>query len=120
MYADLNQINLVVRNLIDNAIKFTPLNQFIHLKVWGRGQMIYVDVSNPVAGVLNIDQLANNTGGKPSYGTSNERGVGLGLRLCKDFVERNNGKFKVIEEEGCVVFRFSIPKFKGADITAAD
>lgn len=120
VFADLNQINLVVRNLLDNAIKFTPLNQFIHLKVWGRGGEIYVDVSNPVAGVLNIDQLVNNVGHKPSYGTSNERGVGLGLRLCKDFIERNNGKLMVLKEEGCVIFRFSLPKFKSTDIAAAD
>ncbi|QNK64465.1 sensor histidine kinase [Pedobacter sp. PAMC26386] len=112
VYADLNQIKLVVRNLLDNAIKFTPLNRSIHLKIWGDENFIYADVCNPVAGDLNIDQLAKDTNMQPAYGTSNERGVGLGLQLCRDFAERNNGQLKVSKEEGRVVLRFNIPKFK--------
>lgn len=112
VYADLNQINLVMRNLIDNAIKFTPLGGHIRLKMWGNENFMYIDVCNPVAGVLNIDQLAEDSHLQPSYGTSNERGVGLGLQLCRDFVEKNNGLLKASKEEGCVVLRFSLPKFK--------
>jgi len=112
VYADINQINLVMRNLIDNAIKFTPLNQFIRIKVWGNESFVYIDVCNPVAGSVNIDQLTKDTDLSPSYGTSNERGVGLGLQLCRDFVEKNNGHLKASKEEGCVVLRFNIPKFR--------
>lgn len=112
VYADLNQINLVMRNLVDNAIKFTPLGGHIRLKMWGNENFVYIDVCNPVAGVLNIDQLAGDSHLQPSYGTSNERGVGLGLQLCRDFVEKNNGQLKASKEEGCVVLRFNLPKFK--------
>lgn len=112
VYADLNQINLVMRNLIDNAIKFTPSGGHILLKMWGNENFVYIDVCNPVAGVLNIDRLAEGSDLQPSYGTSNERGVGLGLQLCRDFVEKNNGVLKASKEEGCVVLRFNLPKFK--------
>lgn len=117
VYADLNQINLVMRNLIDNAIKFTPLGGHIHLKIWGNENYIYVDVCNPVAGILDIGQFAEGSDLQPSYGTSNERGVGLGLQLCRDFVEKNNGLLKASKEEGCVVLRFNLPKFK-TDMTS--
>lgn len=111
VFADLNQIKLVMRNLIDNAIKFTPLNRHIHLRIWGNGDYVYVDVCNPVAGTLNLDQLADRQGNHPSYGTSNERGVGLGLHLCRDFVEKNKGHLKVSKEDECIVLRFNLPKF---------
>lgn len=109
--ADLNQINLVMRNLLDNAIKFTPFDRFIHIRIWGNSSHIYVDVCNPVAGALNVDKLADKEGSQPSYGTSNERGVGLGLHLCRDFIQKNKGQLKVSKEEECIVLRFNLPKF---------
>jgi signal transduction histidine kinase len=110
VYADLNQINLVMRNLIDNAIKFTPHHQFIRIRVWGADAQVYVDVCNPVEGIPDIAKLSVGQEGQPSYGTSNERGVGLGLHLCRDFIERNNGTLRVSKEDNCVVLRFSLPK----------
>lgn len=111
--ADLNQINLVMRNLLDNAIKFTPLDRYIHIRIWGNESHLYVDVCNPVAGTLNVDKLSDKEGNQPSYGTSNERGVGLGLHLCRDFIEKNKGQLKVSKEEDCIVLRFNLPKFSG-------
>jgi signal transduction histidine kinase len=110
VYADLNQINLVMRNLIDNAIKFTPHNQFIRIRVWGADNSVYVDVCNPVVGTPDITKLSAGQEGRPTYGTSNERGVGLGLHLCRDFVERNNGTLRVSKVDNCVVLRFCLPK----------
>lgn len=111
VFADLNQINLVMRNLIDNAIKFTPLSRHIKIKIWGTERHLYVEVCNPVAGVLDIGQLGAKKGSQPSYGTSNERGVGLGLHLCRDFVERNKGTLEVNKDGDCVVLCFNLPKF---------
>jgi signal transduction histidine kinase len=110
VYADLNQINLVMRNLIDNAIKFTPHHQFIRMRVWGADAHVYVDVCNPVEGNPDIAKLSAGQEGQPSYGTANERGVGMGLHLCRDFIERNNGTLRVSKEDNCVVLRFSLPK----------
>jgi len=111
VFADLNQISLVMRNLIDNAIKFTPLARQIRIRIWGIETHLYIEVCNPVAGVLDITKLDKKGDSQPSYGTSNERGVGLGLHLCRDFVARNNGTLKVSKEEECVVLRFNLPKF---------
>ncbi|MCX2480691.1 sensor histidine kinase [Pedobacter sp. MC2016-15] len=112
VYADLNQINLVVRNLIDNAIKFTPLGYYIRIRIWGSVNHIFIDICNPVTDVMNIDRFVSKEHHEPSYGTSNERGVGLGLHLCRDFVAKNKGVLKVSKEEECVVLRFNLPKFE--------
>lgn len=110
VYADLNQINLVMRNLIDNAIKFTPLERYIKMRIWGSESCLFIDVCNPVNGVADLSKLSAGQEGKPTYGTSNERGVGLGLHLCRDFIEKNKGTLKISKEEDCVVLSFSLPK----------
>jgi signal transduction histidine kinase len=120
VYADLNQINLVIRNLIDNAIKFTPLGYFIRIRIWGSKNHVFVDVCNPVTDLLNIDRLISKENNEPSYGTSNERGVGLGLHLCRDFVAKNKGILKVSKEEDCVVLRFNLPKFVSESSSALE
>jgi len=122
VFADLNQINVVIRNLIDNAIKFTPLGLFIRIKIWGDSNHVYVDISNPVADPHKIDKFTHLNGVEPSYGTANERGVGLGLHLCRDFVERNNGALMVTIEGDCVVMRFNVPKYlvESSPIVAAE
>lgn len=111
VFADLDQVKLVMRNLIDNAIKFTPHDQYIHIKVWGNEAHLFVDVCNPVAGEVNLDKLKSTPAGNTSYGTSNERGIGLGLHLCRDFIEKNGGVLKVSKEDKCVVLRFNLPKY---------
>lgn len=110
VFADLDQVKLVMRNLIDNAIKFTPQGQYIDIKIWGNLAHLYVDVCNPVAGQIDLDQLNIKPAGQASYGTSNERGIGLGLHLCRDFVEKNGGSLKVSKKGACVLLRFNLPK----------
>jgi signal transduction histidine kinase len=111
VFADLDQVKLVMRNLIDNAIKFTPPDQYINIKIWGNLAHLYVDVCNPVVGAFNLAHLDQKPAGQTSYGTSNERGIGLGLHLCRDFVEKNGGSLRVSKEGECVVLRFNLPKF---------
>jgi signal transduction histidine kinase len=120
VFADLNQINLVIRNLMDNAIKFTPLGYYIRIRIWGSSNHIFIDVCNPVTDLRKIDHLINKEQNEPSYGTSNERGVGLGLHLCRDFVAKNKGILKVSKEDECVVLRFNLPKFRIEPLTTAE
>lgn len=112
VYADYDMINLVVRNLLSNAIKFThpqglititlsQLNNFVEVTVEDNG----VGMSQEIADNLFIDSKFHST-----YGTNKEKGTGLGLVLCKDFVIRNGGTIRVESLLGVgSKFIFSVP-----------
>ncbi len=113
VYADKDMIATVVRNMVSNAIKFTPRGGTIKINVTEEENRIVVHVSdsgvgippNKMAGLFKI----NTTYKQP--GTENEQGTGLGLILCKEFVEKNEGTIRVnsILGKGST-FSFSIPK----------
>jgi len=111
-FADKNMIDTVIRNLITNATKFTP--QYGEIVISARKQDKKIEVSVKDTGVgmsarqrdniFRIDSKMN------TPGTENETGSGLGLILCKDFVEKNGGKILVESEEGKgSTFRFTLP-----------
>jgi signal transduction histidine kinase len=96
-----NSVNTVVRNLISNAIKFTPESGTIMLNV-EEGKQIVVSVNDTGVGMAEASvQKLFKLGTKHStLGTAKEKGTGLGLILCKDFVEKNGGKIGVESTEG--------------------
>jgi PAS domain S-box-containing protein len=110
--ADKNMLNTVLRNLISNAIKFTHKNGEVNVNVIARNGEVEVTVSDNGIGI-NKDQLNsvfNLSSNVSSVGTANEKGSGLGLILCKDFVEKLNGKIWVESVEGKGSdFKFTIP-----------
>lgn len=110
VFADLDQISLVMRNLIDNALKFTPLERFMQIRITGNDTHLLIAIANPVSHAIDVNKLNGKQASTPTYGTSNERGVGLGLQLCKDFIERNKGDLTICKEGECVVLRFNLPK----------
>ena len=105
-------INTVVRNLISNAIKFTPEGGSITITTES-SSIITVSVRDTGVGmapstVVKLFQLGSKIS---TLGTAKEKGTGLGLILCKDFVEKNGGKIGVDSEEGVGSrFYFSIPR----------
>jgi len=113
--ADINTTKVVIRNLISNAIKFTPKNGAITITAFNNGSQIEVEIADNGVGM--DKELTNNLFTfyqyNTTYGTNNEKGSGLGLVLCKDFVERNGGQIRVesIKEEGSK-FIFTIPLVK--------
>lgn len=111
VYADPNQVQLVLRNMIDNAIKFTPLTGRITISSRVEAGKVYTEVSNPVLDItrVNVAKFNSLIALAPAYGTANERGVGLGLHLCREFVAQNGGEFNVRAEAGQVTFSFSLP-----------
>jgi|GEM_PF-2067327 len=100
-YADEEMTKLVIRNLLSNAIKFTPDNGQITVQAALTDSQAEIAVQDNGQGIPaeNRDKLFNNEL-FTQRGTNNEKGSGLGLILCKDFVERNGGTIRVESEEG--------------------
>ena len=111
VYADRDMVNLVLRNLVSNAIKFTPENGRIIIKVQEKRSFIQVCITDNGVGISreNLDKLFNEY--YSSKGTSNESGTGLGLMLCKEFLSQNGGEMKVESQEGKgSTFSFTLPR----------
>ena len=97
VWADPNMLNTVLRNLISNAIKFTPNNGSIMVdcgKKTDHPNMVVLSVTDSGVGIPQeeIPDLFEITNSKTTTGTAGETGTGLGLVLCKEFVEKNNGR----------------------------
>ena len=101
--ADNNMANTVIRNLLSNAIKFTPqegeVDIHCHMEEDGKVQVCVHDTGVGMA-QEQIDKLFKIQEKVSTRGTANERGTGLGLILCKEFIEKNGGKLWVESQEG--------------------
>ncbi|MDN3550863.1 sensor histidine kinase [Mucilaginibacter aquaedulcis] len=91
--ADMNMLQLVVRNLISNAIKFTLNGGVIKIHAHLVQHECKITVSDNGKGIEpNKQQKIFSINTEPDFGTNNEKGVGLGLLLCKEFIERQGGR----------------------------
>lgn len=107
-----HSINTVVRNLLSNAIKFTPEGGKITITSDQKGNQFIVSVADTGLGMsAEVIQKLFLIGTKHStLGTAKEKGTGLGLILCKDFVEKNGGTIHVESKEGVGSrFYFTVP-----------
>jgi len=105
-------LSTVLRNLISNAIKFTPRNGEISIEVKKTVEQVEVTIADTGVGMeqQSIDQLFRIETSFSSRGTENEKGTGLGLLLCKEFVDKHGGKIGVESKVGQGSrFTFSIP-----------
>ncbi|MDA3865119.1 MAG: ATP-binding protein [Salinivirgaceae bacterium] len=110
---DINMISTVVRNLVSNAIKFTPVGGQIHIDYKEHDDRIVVSIADNGIGipVKDQDKLFRLDVNPSTIGTSDEKGTGLGLILCSEFVERHDGKIWVESEPGKgSIFKFYLPK----------
>jgi signal transduction histidine kinase len=112
-FADSNTVNLVIRNLMTNAIKFTNDGGSVVIGVEDGEREWLISVQDNGVGmndeVLKI--LFDKTAPYTTRGTANEKGTGLGLILCKEFVEKNGGRIFVESGEGNgSKFSFTVPK----------
>lgn len=112
VYADIDMLKTVVRNLISNAIKFSNENSEILVKLEEKDGMAVVSVKDNGCGIDEESQkkLLHADTHFSTFGTNNEEGSGLGLLLCQDFVVKNGGKlwFSSKKDEGST-FYFSVP-----------
>lgn len=111
-FADPNMIRTVLRNLVSNALKFTEPNGKISLDAKFIENEIIISIQDTGTGIparylKNIFTLQGIT----TVGTREEKGTGIGLVLCKEFVEKNGGKIWVESKEGeGTTFYFTVPK----------
>lgn len=105
-------IKTVLRNLISNAIKFTNINGEINVYTNQKDKFNEITVSDNGVGMNAETQnkLFSIETNEPTIGTANEKGSGLGLILCKEFVKKNGGKIWVESELGKgSAFKFTLP-----------
>lgn len=115
IYVDVNMLNTVLRNLISNAIKFTNVGGHIKVSAASKQDHVEITISDNGIGIPKekcneLFSIASNT---TTLGTADENGSGLGLVLCKEFIQKNNGDIWVESEENKGSnFKFTLPIYK--------
>lgn len=114
LYADQQMIEISIRNLIANAIKFTKKKGAIACKAYSENNQTLIIIEDNGTGIdsetlqkLNQNQLISN------FGTNKEKGTGLGLALCKGYIEKNKGTLEIKSKPGVgtkVKLIFELPK----------
>jgi signal transduction histidine kinase len=107
-----DMISAVVRNLLSNAIKFTPQRGQVTLGMEAVDGMFEITVADTGSGISQgiVEELEHSTRMPSKPGTAGEAGTGLGLPLCKQFVEQNGGSFRIARRPGGGSnFSFSLP-----------
>jgi signal transduction histidine kinase len=112
VFADKNLLSTILRNLISNAIKFTPHGGYITLSAEKADGYANISVSDTGIGMTKeqLDKMFKLDTNLTKEGTSEEKGTGLGLILCKEFVEIHKGNIRVesVPDKGSI-FTFSLP-----------
>jgi signal transduction histidine kinase len=112
LQADEEMLKIVLRNLVSNAIKFTKPGGDVKISLDQKSAELTVTISDNGVGIPTetLENLFNITHKISTSGTNNERGTGLGLLLCKEFVEKHGGQIWAdsIEGKGSQ-FNFSLP-----------
>ena len=100
--ADKNMLALIIRNLLTNALKYSFEGGLIEVHARKKGDKTEVVVEDNGKGIPadNLEQLFRIDKKTSEKGTYNEKGTGLGLALCKEFIKKHNGKIRVESEEG--------------------
>ncbi len=110
---DLEQIAFVLRNITNNALKFSHTGQTITFTVEEQGDQVTLSIRDEGVGMTKetLDSLFQISTRSSKEGTTNEKGTGLGLIFCKEFVENNNGVLVIESEVGVgTVVRVSLPR----------
>ena len=118
VFADKALVNIIIRNLISNAIKFTPGNGTVTVQAQPEGNHVRISVADTGVGIKPeiLEQFQKVGQLKSSLGTDKEIGTGLGLQLVSDLVSRNGGTLKIesIPRKGST-FTFTLPGGKTTD-----
>jgi len=111
-YADEVMVDLVIRNLVENAIKFCGPADTVRLSAHASDAGVAVTVSDTGQGIAaaDHDKIFNRSVSYTTAGTAREKGSGLGLFLCRELVEKNGGRIWFESEPGKgTSFTFTLP-----------
>lgn len=114
VFGDESMISSVLRNVVMNAVKFTAPKGAIEISVSKTGNQACVMVEDNGIGISpdNLKRLFKVNESVKTYGTNQESGTGLGLILCKEFIEKNGGTISITSEVGSgTTVTFTIPLF---------
>lgn len=112
VYADKEMVSTILRNLISNAIKFTPKGGNIKIRNKIEQNKVEISIQDTGVGLSKsaIENLFNIDAKNSTPGTHKEQGTGLGLIICKDFIDKHNERIWVESESGKgSVFYFTLP-----------
>lgn len=114
VYADADMTKAILRNLTDNAVKFTNPRGYIEVSIENSNAHIKLIVKDNGVGIS--EEGITKIFGERYYttlGTEKESGTGLGLMICRDFIASNNGDFDILSEQGeGSSFIITFPEFK--------
>lgn len=113
-YADYHAIDTVVRNLLSNSIKFSHANKNVTISVAHSPNGVQISVKDEGIGIpFEVqDKLFTLDSSTSQPGTANEKGIGLGLTLCRELIRENHGDIKVKSDPGKgSEFIVSIPEY---------
>ncbi|MEZ5072903.1 MAG: two-component regulator propeller domain-containing protein [Bacteroidales bacterium] len=111
-FGDRDMINSVLHNLVTNAVKFTEQGKKVEVQLSPSGEGVEVRIVDEGVGIPaeQVDKLFRIDEKYKSTGTAGEKGTGLGLIICREFVEKNGGAIQVRSEQGKgSTFSFTLP-----------
>jgi signal transduction histidine kinase/ligand-binding sensor domain-containing protein len=111
-YGDRDMINSVIRNLVTNAVKFTERDKKVEIQLNPKDKEVEVSIMDEGIGISSeqLEKLFRIDEKFKSTGTAGEKGTGLGLIICREFVEKNGGEIHVRSSPGKgSIFSFTIP-----------
>lgn len=102
VYCDKPTISTAIRNIVTNALKFTPEEGSVTLTAMIDGDYNRIDIQDTGIGMDEglIERIVSGDKIISQRGTSDEKGAGLGLHLCREFIDKNNGKMQISSEKG--------------------
>lgn len=115
LWADKNMTMTILRNLVNNALKYTPEGGRVNLTAFEKGPFAEITVTDTGVGIPGerLNGLFRLQDKKSTYGTAGEKGLGLGLRLVYEFVELNGGEIKVTSsQDNGTIFTVLLPLFE--------
>jgi signal transduction histidine kinase len=114
VFADKNMINTVIRNILLNAVKFTKRGGIVKIVARKNEDKVEISVTDNGVGInpVKLGKLFSIDANIASTGTDGEEGTGLGLILCKEFIEKNEGRIRVESQESIgSTFTITLPSF---------